>query len=45
MINWLSRWYRPDGSLTPDQIGEEISKIVLHGLLRPESRSHPLKVV
>lgn len=45
MINWLSRWYRPDGSLTPDQIGEEISKIVLHGLLRPETRTHSLKVV
>jgi TetR/AcrR family transcriptional regulator, cholesterol catabolism regulator len=38
MVNWLSRWYRPEGELTPDQIGEEISKIVLHGLIRPEER-------
>jgi AcrR family transcriptional regulator len=47
MINWLSRWFRPDGSLTPDQIGEEISKIVLHGLIRPEEREvrHGLKIV
>jgi TetR/AcrR family transcriptional regulator, cholesterol catabolism regulator len=47
MINWLSRWYRPDGSLTPDQIGEEISKIVLNGLIRPEMRAvrHGLKIV
>jgi TetR/AcrR family transcriptional regulator, cholesterol catabolism regulator len=47
MINWLSRWFRPDGSLTPDQIGEEISKIVLFGLIRPEHRAvrHSLKIV
>jgi AcrR family transcriptional regulator len=47
MINWLSRWFRPDGSLTPDQIGEEISKIVLHGLIRPEHCEvrHSLKIV
>jgi AcrR family transcriptional regulator len=47
MINWLSRWYRPDGPLTPDQIGEEISKIVLYGLISPEARGprHNLKIV
>ena len=46
MINWLSRWYRPEGPLTPDQIGEELSKIVLHGLIRPEVRGrHGLKIV
>jgi AcrR family transcriptional regulator len=46
MINWLSRWYRPEGSLTPDQIGEELSKIVLNGLIRPEARGrHGLKIV
>jgi len=34
-ILWLSRWYRPDGRLTPEQIVEEISKITICGLLRP----------
>jgi AcrR family transcriptional regulator len=34
-ILWLSRWYHPDGRLTPEQIIEEISKITLGGLLRP----------
>ena len=34
-ILWLSRWYHPDGRLTPEQIVEEISKITLGGLLRP----------
>ena len=47
MVNWLSRWFRPDGSLTRDEIGEEIAKIVLHGLIRPEERGvrHGLKIV
>jgi len=34
-VLWLSRWYHPDGRLTPEQIVEEISKIALGGLLRP----------
>lgn len=37
MINWLSRWYRQDGELTEAQAAEQIVKIALHGLLRPES--------
>jgi len=47
MVNWLSRWFRPDGAMTPDQIGEEIAKIVLHGLIRPDERGvrHGLKIV
>jgi TetR/AcrR family transcriptional regulator, cholesterol catabolism regulator len=39
MILWLSRWYSPDGRLTPEQIAEEITKIALGGLLRPQPRS------
>lgn len=37
MINWLSRWFRQDGALTEEQAAEQIVKIALHGLLRPES--------
>lgn len=36
MINWLSRWFRQDGALTEEQAAEQIVKIALHGLLRPE---------
>ena len=43
MINWLSRWFRPDGSLTAEQAAAELTRIALHGLFRPEKRS--LKVV
>jgi AcrR family transcriptional regulator len=35
---WLSRWFRPDGRLTSDQVVEEINKIALGGLLRPQAR-------
>jgi AcrR family transcriptional regulator len=37
MINWLSRWFRQDGALSEEQAAEEIVKIALHGLLRPEA--------
>lgn len=36
MILWLSRWYNPEGRLTPDQVSEEVTKIALGGLLRQE---------
>jgi AcrR family transcriptional regulator len=47
MINWLSRWFRQDGALTQEQAAEEIVKIALYGLLRPESNAphRGLKVV
>ncbi|MGH9769384.1 MAG: TetR/AcrR family transcriptional regulator [Blastocatellia bacterium] len=38
-ILWLSRWYHPEGRLTPEQVIEEISKLALGGLLRPQARS------
>jgi hypothetical protein len=34
MILWLSRWYNPDGRLTPEQVCEEVTKLALGGLLR-----------
>ncbi len=37
MINWLSRWYRQDGSLSEEQAAEQIVKIALNGLMRPEA--------
>jgi TetR/AcrR family transcriptional regulator, cholesterol catabolism regulator len=34
VIQWHLRWYRPDGSLSLDQIKEEAMAFILHGLLR-----------
>ena len=34
MINWLARWFRPDGRLSREQVAEEICKIALGGMLR-----------
>jgi AcrR family transcriptional regulator len=33
---WLPRWYRPDGPLSPPQIIEEITNIVVGGLLKKD---------
>src|SRR5262245_12663212 len=33
-ILWLSRWYNPKGRLTPEEVSDEVTKIVLGGLLR-----------
>ncbi|MGE0132345.1 MAG: TetR/AcrR family transcriptional regulator [Blastocatellales bacterium] len=38
MLLWLSRWYRPDGKLTGAEVANEIEKIALGGLLRPQAR-------
>ena len=37
MILWPSRWFRQDGALTSEQVGKEILKIAVQGLLRPDS--------
>ena len=33
VINWTITWYRPDGSLTPQDLAEGFSGLFLHGLL------------
>lgn len=33
-INWTHTWYRPDGELTPRQIGENLASFLLSGLTR-----------
>ncbi len=38
MILWLARWFRPDGKLTKEQVAEEICKMALGGILRPQAR-------
>lgn len=38
MANWTSRWYSPSGARTPDEIGEIIADIALHGLMVHKNR-------
>lgn len=33
-LNWTITWYRPDGSLTIEQIADQYSDLLLNGLLR-----------
>ncbi len=34
MCNYLFRWYRPDGRLTPDQIADELIDMLMRGVSR-----------
>lgn len=38
MCNWLHRWYRRDGALTPDEVGAHFAEMVLRGLLVPRTK-------
>lgn len=33
-LNFTATWYRPDGNLTPHQIGDQLARLLLHGLTR-----------
>jgi AcrR family transcriptional regulator len=33
-VNWLSRWYRPGGALSANEIAEQITDIALNGVMR-----------
>lgn len=33
-VNWVSRWYHPEGVLTAGEIAEQITDIALNGVLR-----------
>jgi AcrR family transcriptional regulator len=35
MCNWLSKWYRPDGPLTQEQIADVFADLLARGYLRP----------
>lgn len=36
MCNYLFRWYRPEGRLTPDQIADELIELVIRGVVPGE---------
>jgi hypothetical protein len=31
-INFISNWYKPDGKMSADEIGERLSKLFIEGL-------------
>jgi AcrR family transcriptional regulator len=35
--NWIYTWYRPDGALSPAAIGEQLSELILDGLVKEGS--------
>ena len=38
MCNWLYRWYKPGGSITPDEIVRVFSRVLESGALTPETQ-------
>ena len=38
-INWVSRWYQPDGPLTAGEIADQIADATLFGFMKREPRS------
>jgi AcrR family transcriptional regulator len=44
MILWIPRWFRPDGSLTAEQVSEEIARLALGGLLIPKAPPRPRRL-
>jgi TetR/AcrR family transcriptional regulator, cholesterol catabolism regulator len=32
-VNWMTRWYRPAGRLSPDEIADQFADLFLFGLL------------
>lgn len=41
--NSVALWYRPDGSLTPDQIADAFSTLIAVGVLAPSARPESLE--
>ncbi len=36
-LNWIHTWYKPTGKMTPGQIAENLSEMLLHGLRSEQS--------
>lgn len=41
MVNWMTRWYRPEGRLSADEIAQIFSDLLLDGLRNPGEGSDP----
>jgi hypothetical protein len=37
MVNWIYKWYQPDGENTIDEIGDIFMDLILRAVLKPES--------
>jgi TetR/AcrR family transcriptional regulator, cholesterol catabolism regulator len=35
-LNWITEWYKPEGSMTPEQIAQKLSDFILMGLSKPK---------
>lgn len=35
-LNWITEWYKPDGSMSPEQVSERLTEFILNGLKKKE---------
>lgn len=35
-LNWITEWYKPNGAMNPEQIGNKLSDFILMGLSKPK---------
>jgi AcrR family transcriptional regulator len=40
-LNWIPRWYSPEGPLSPEEIGEYYARILVGGLIAPLAMPSP----
>jgi hypothetical protein len=33
-LNWIYDWYKPEGKLTPEQVAQNLSQLLLNGLTK-----------
>jgi AcrR family transcriptional regulator len=43
-INWIARWYRPEGSLQADDLGEQFADLFLGGIETARTAAKPRRV-
>ncbi len=36
MVNWIYKWYQPDGENSIEEIGDIFTDLILHAVLKPE---------
>ncbi len=38
MVNWMYKWYKPDGPMSIEQIATAFNDLILHSLLTEEAK-------
>jgi hypothetical protein len=42
-MNWGPEWFKTEGALSSDRVGEQMASLVMEGLVPRQERGHPAK--